>query len=236
MLPPEKQIDRIIMRNKKRKSFWFIRELLHRSMVIVGSLGLTLSFFMVLPLMQTLNKPPKSNMVVRSVDTGKLEAPDPPPEPEEPEEPEPEEEPPELNQETPPLGLDQLELALNPGFGEGIMGGDFVVKLNTIGSKNEDVDALFSLSDLDQKPRVVYQPSPRFTKGVRKNAPGKVYIIFVVNKQGRVVNPKVQKSTHPVFEKPALNAVKRWKFEPGKRNGNAVRFRMRVPITFPKPR
>jgi protein TonB len=37
-----------------------------------------------------------------------------------------------------------------------------------------------------------------------------------------------------VFEAPALKAVKQWKFEPGKKNGKAVRFRMRVPITFPK--
>jgi len=43
----------------------------------------------------------------------------------------------------------------------------------------------------------------------------------------------VQSSPDPVFERPALTAVKQWKFEPGKRGGQAVRFRMRVPITFP---
>jgi protein TonB len=31
-----------------------------------------------------------------------------------------------------------------------------------------------------------------------------------------------------------MKAVKQWKFEPGKRKGQAVRFRMRVPITFPE--
>ena len=35
-------------------------------------------------------------------------------------------------------------------------------------------------------------------------------------------------------ERPALAAVKKWKFEPGKKGGEPVRFRMRVPITFPK--
>jgi len=29
-------------------------------------------------------------------------------------------------------------------------------------------------------------------------------------------------------------AVKRWKFEPGKRGGKPVRFRMLAPITFPE--
>jgi protein TonB len=44
----------------------------------------------------------------------------------------------------------------------------------------------------------------------------------------------VQSSSDPVFEAPSLAAVKQWKFEPGKRNGKPVRFRMRVPITFPE--
>jgi protein TonB len=115
-----------------------------------------------------------------------------------------------------------------------MMSGDFAVKLNTATSESKDVDALFSLADLDQKPRVVYQASPRLTKELRRKAPGTVYIIFIVNRKGQVEKPQVQKSTDPVFEKPALNAVKKWKFEPGKRKGNPVRFRMRVPITFPK--
>ena len=55
----------------------------------------------------------------------------------------------------------------------------------------------------------------------------------MVDQDGRVDAPRVQRSTNPEFDRAALNAVKQWKFEPGKRNGQ-VRFRMRVPITFPK--
>ncbi|WP_146662108.1 energy transducer TonB [Anaerohalosphaera lusitana] len=202
---------------------------------MAGAVAITLAFFLVLPLMQTLSKPPKQDMVVRSVDTGKLEAPDPPPEPEpEEEEPEPEKEPPKLEQNNAPLDLSQLEVALNPGFGDGWAAGDFGVSLNTFASENKDVDALFSIADLDQKPRVLYQPGPTMNAQMRKNAPGKVYVIFIVDKQGRVASPRVQKSTNPVFEKAAISTIKRWKFEPGKRNGKAVRFRMRVPFVFPK--
>lgn len=224
-----------IVRNQKRKSFWIIRGIFHRLLVIVGAAVLMLAFFLVLPLMQTINKPPTTDLLVQSVETAKLEAPDPPPEPEQEEEPEPEETPPELVEETAPLDLSQLEMALNPTLGEGLLSGDFAVKLTTVASDKKDVDAaLFSIADLDQKPRVIYQPGPVLNKDVRKKAPGTVYIIFVVDNRGRVENPIVQKSTDPVFEKPAMNAVKQWKFEPGKRNGQAVRFRMRVPITFPK--
>lgn len=222
------------MRNRKRKSFWFIRELFHRLLVITGAVGLTLLFFLILPVMQTLTKPATTDMIVQAVETAKLEAPPPPPEEPKPEEPEPEEKPPELADDAPPLSLDQLTVALNPGFSDGWMQGDFAVKLNTVVSGSQNVDALFSIADLDQKPRVIYQPGPSLNKEVRKKAPGTVYVIFIVDQNGRVQNPQIQKSSDSVFEKPAISAIKQWKFEPGKRNGQPVRFRMRVPFTFPK--
>jgi len=202
-------------------------------MVAGGAIALTVAFFLVLPLMQVIARPPESNLVVQNVDVANIPPPPPPPEEEPEEEEEEEQEPPELAEETPPLDLSQLELALNPGFNEGWMTGDFGVKLNT---GEDDVDALFSMSDLDQRPRVIYQQSPTITAQMRRKAPGTVYIIFIVNKQGRVENPIIQQASDPVFERAALAAVKQWKFEPGKRNGEAVRFRMRVPITFPKER
>jgi protein TonB len=225
------------MLQRKRNLFWYIRGLIHRAVVLIGAVGLTLLFFLVLPFMQTLTKPPESDLVVQTIETAKLEAPPPPPEEERQEEPQQEEKLPELADEAPPLTLEQLTMALNPGFSDGWMQGDFAVKLNTAtaGSGNgSDVGALFSIADLDQQPRIIYQPGPTMTKEVRKKAPGTVYIIFVVDQQGRVENPVVQKASDPIFEKPALAAVKQWKFEPGKRNGQAVKFRMRVPFTFPK--
>lgn len=222
------------MTEQNHSLFRYVRLLLDRLLVFAGAAGLTLLFFLVLPLMQTLTNPPATDMVLQTVETARLEAPPPPPEEEPEEEPEVEETPPELADESPPLSLDQLTLALNPSFSEGWMQGDFAVKLNTAVSDTKDVDSLFSISDLDQRPRVVYQPGPVLSKEIRKKAPGTVYIIFVVDQQGRVQNPIVQKSSDPVFEKAALSAVKQWKFEPGKKNGQPVRFRMRVPITFPK--
>ncbi|MGH2270703.1 energy transducer TonB [Anaerohalosphaeraceae bacterium U12dextr] len=223
------------MNNLQSKSLWMLKELAHRLLVLLGAVGLTFLLFLVLPLMQTLSKPPSTDMIVQSVDTAKLDAPPPPPQ-EEPQKETPQEDtPPELNEEAPPLDLSQLELALNPGISDGWTTGDFAVKLNTVVSSGESgVDALFSVADLDQTPRVIYQPGPMLTRELRKKAPGTVYIIFVVDQEGRVENPMVQKSSDPIFEKPALNAVKQWKFEPGKRNGKPVRFRMRVPFTFPK--
>ena len=206
----------------------------HRLWVILGSAGLSLILFLILPLMQAITNPLKTDLTLQSVDTADVPPPPPPPDMKPEEEKEEEPPPPELAEEAPPLDLSQLELALNPGFSEGWMGGDFVVKLNPASSQSDALDAVFSMADLDQKPRVIYQPGPVMDTAVRKKAPGTVYILFIVDQRGRVENPVVQQSTDPVFEKAALAAVKQWKFEPGRRSGQAVRFRMRVPVTFPK--
>jgi protein TonB len=221
---------------RDRQTFSIFREIRYHLSVILGAGIMTLAFFFVLPLMQTISKPPTQDLFLSDVDLANLEPP-PPPQMEEPEpEPEPEEKPPELaEQEAPPLDLSQLELALNPSFSEGLMGdGDFAVKLNTIvsSSKEDNINTVFSMADLDQKPQVIYQPSPTLNQKLRRKRPGKVNIIFIVDENGRVVEPRVRNSTDPDFEKPALDAVKRWKFQPGKRSGKPVRFRMLQPVTF----
>ena len=219
-----------------------LRFILKAFLAIVGlvlALALTVGLFLLLPLLESITSTNDSDTIIQAVDTAVTPPPPPPPEPEEPEkEEEPEEpEPPKLAEEAPPLDLSQLELALNPGMGGGGVA-DFAVKLpvgaGASGDYEGGVDALFSLSDLDQKPRAIYQPGPSLTPALRKKAPGTVNIIFIVDQRGRVESPMVQSSTLPDFEAPALAAVKQWRFEPGKRNGEPVKFRMRVPITFPK--
>lgn len=212
----------------------FFKQLVHRLLVMAGAAGMTLLFFLVLPLIQTINQPPQEDSLEVSSPVAYEPPPPPPPEEEEPEEPEEPEEAPELEEETPPLTLDQLQLALNPGFGGEMPGGDFKLDLNTVAGGGGDVDELFSMADLDQRPRPIYQPSPQMSAEIRRAAPGTVHIIFIVNEQGHVERPTVQQSTNPVFEQAALNAVRRWRFEPGQRGGEPVRFRMRVPIIFPE--
>ena len=148
------------------------------------------------------------------------------------------EKPPELKEEPAPLDLAQLELALNPGLSEGI-GGDFLSRApaalsgHVAAAAEAATDQIFALADLDQAPRAVFQPAPEYPAALRKQKlDGTVHVLFMVDRTGRVDSPIVQKSTNPAFEPAALQAVKRWRFEPGKRNGEAVVFRMRVPITF----
>lgn len=209
--------------------------ILHHLTVALGSIGWTLLLFLILPLLQAINAPPEQDLLVRAADTASLEPPPPIEEPE-PEQQEREEPPaPELQAQAQPLDLSQLELALGGvSDGSGWGAAEFAVKLDTALPGGEAAQELFSLADLDQRPRVLHQPGPALDAEARKAGGGTVYVLFVVDPDGRVENPIVHRQIHPALDRAALAAVKQWRFEPGRRNGQSVRFRMRVPITFPE--
>jgi protein TonB len=199
--------------------------------VAAGALVGALACFLVLPLLQAISA--KAELDLTLVPMQAVDLPPPPPVEEDVEEEKKEEEkPPELDDEAPPLDLQQLELALSGGIGEGSIGGDFAVKIQGLGSGEDAIGQLFSLNDLDQRPRVIHNPGPVLTAALRKKMPANVTVLFVVDQNGRVENLVVQSSTDPAFEAAVLAAVKQWKFEPGKRGGNAVRSRMRQPFKF----
>jgi protein TonB len=61
---------------------------------------------------------------------------------------------------------------------------------------------------------------------------GEVLVEFVVDESGRVHDPRVVRASSPIFEPATLQAVAKWRFEPGKSHGRVVRFRMAVPVIF----
>jgi protein TonB len=101
------------------------------------------------------------------------------------------------------------------------------------GGEAERIDEAFSMSEIDQKPRSVYQVAANYPAELRgKKLEGVATVIFIVDASGRVTNPRIEKSSHPAFEKPALDSVKQWKFEAGVKGGQRVATRMRVPVRF----
>jgi protein TonB len=97
----------------------------------------------------------------------------------------------------------------------------------------EQGPASFALSELDQRPQTLQQTVPRYpTELRRRKVQGTVEVVFLVDTDGHVMEPKVDKTTNEAFNQPALEAVRQWKFEAGTKEGKKVRFKMRVPITF----
>lgn len=99
--------------------------------------------------------------------------------------------------------------------------------------ESSTLDKVFSMADLDQKPRPIYQAAPNYPFELRRRkVEGSVQLLFVVNEEGKVVDASVEKATNPEFERAAMDAVRQWKFEPATRSGKKVSCRMRVPLRF----
>jgi protein TonB len=61
---------------------------------------------------------------------------------------------------------------------------------------------------------------------------GRVFVQFVVNEEGNVVQPKVTRGVHKLLNEEALRAVQELNCNPGMQRGNPVKVRMSLPVTF----
>ena len=92
---------------------------------------------------------------------------------------------------------------------------------------------LFNINDLDQKPIARVQPGPTYPYEMsRAGISGQVVVEFIINANGDVVETQVKSSSHREFEVPAMQAVQKWKFKPGKKGGKAVSTRVSQLIEF----
>ena len=66
----------------------------------------------------------------------------------------------------------------------------------------------------------------------RSGSVGLVTVNFVVDEKGNVQDPTIVKSSHAELEEPALTAIKKWRFKPAKKDGNAVSVHVTIPIKF----
>ncbi len=91
----------------------------------------------------------------------------------------------------------------------------------------------YTAAQLDELPRVLRQISPVYPIAQRRDGgEGSVILGFEVSPEGQVENITVRESNHPAFEEPAIAALKQWLFTPGRRDGQPVRVRLALPLTF----
>jgi TonB family protein len=114
-------------------------------------------------------------------------------------------------------------LTIPPGVGGPVGEGP----LNIGAPRMPGVDAL------DRVPRVMTQNAPRYPHELRRTSiSGSAIVEFVVGTDGHVISAEAVRWTHREFAGAAVEAVLRWKFEPGTIQGRKVRFRMAIPIEF----
>jgi periplasmic protein TonB len=66
----------------------------------------------------------------------------------------------------------------------------------------------------------------------REGVSGLVMVKCSIDEKGDVTETLVEKSSNAAFEKPAVAAVKKWKFKPAKQDGNPVAIKVSIPIKF----
>ncbi len=198
---------------------------------VIFGVGFTAVLFGFIPFAHRIAKPERS-LELRT--TSAVEAPPPveeeiappPPEAEKPPEAAPEPQLAETQQQI-PLSAD-LEVAL--GSGGALAGFGEIRSLTTAEAVQEDT---FDVADLEKRPEPTSQVAPTYPEALRKaKVEGVVTLIFVLDETGRVEDPRVENSTRPEFEKPALDAIRKWRFSPGQKDGQAVRTYIRVPLRF----
>lgn len=207
---------------------------LERARLVCGAVAavLALLLFLAVPFTQLLAGFELPSQAMRSKDMV-LPPPDaPPPDPPPPPEEEIEEVKPEMDRETPPLDLSQLDVALNPGTGDALAGGFSVANFGVTPDSLAEM-RIFEVQELDAPPRPVSRVSPTYPYNLRREGvTGSVRLIVVIDESGNVVEATVQTSSHRDFERPAVEAALRWRFTPPTRNGVPVRARYFFPLSF----
>ncbi len=66
----------------------------------------------------------------------------------------------------------------------------------------------------------------------RQGVTGMVTMAITVDEKGNVADPVVKKSTIPDFEKPAVEAITKWKFKPAMKDGKPVAVQVVIPLKF----
>jgi len=92
---------------------------------------------------------------------------------------------------------------------------------------------VFEPSQLDQQPVPTFQVRPQYPYEMsRQGITGEVIVDLIVDEYGSVTNAFALHASQREFEVPAVQAVSKWKFKPGRKNGRAVKTHVQAPVEF----
>lgn len=95
----------------------------------------------------------------------------------------------------------------------------------------EEIATSATLADVDTQPEPVKQVQPEIPSDL-KGASGYVRVAFLIDTDGNVMSPRIQKSSSESFESLAIDAINKWKFKPAKKGGSPVAVRVILPFRF----
>ena len=80
-------------------------------------------------------------------------------------------------------------------------------------AQEEDTGPHFTDSSSDRNPAITAFPKYP-TVARRDRIEGETVVCFIIDARGKIIRPSVQSSTHKIFEKPAMRAIRSSSFEP----------------------
>jgi len=112
--------------------------------------------------------------------------------------------------------------------------GAITIPVNKPGANfGKGISNLFNIGDLDQQPVARVRQAPTYPYDMRRaGINGTVVVEFIINTEGDVIQTQVVRSSHREFEMPALQAVQKWKFKPGRKGGRVVNVRASQLLEF----
>ena len=121
-----------------------------------------------------------------------------------------------------------------PPPGMSVARGAINIPVNPPGANfGKGIKDLFDINNLDQKPVGRVQNPPQYPYEMsRAGISGEVVVEFIISASGDVVDTRVVRSSHREFEVPAMQAVQKWKFKPGRKAGKNVSTRVSQLIEF----
>jgi TonB family protein len=101
--------------------------------------------------------------------------------------------------------------------------------IRTVNAKQHNTED----APLDSPIRVIEAPMPDYPGSLRVlGIEGFVVVAFAVETDGSVAEATVEESAHPELAQISVETVRRWKFEPPKRNGQPTRLWLKQPFNF----
>jgi protein TonB len=129
------------------------------------------------------------------------------------------------------LGIDIGDMAAGEGPGGFIMD---IPKFGRRGRSSGDDDDSMEGAEGSEAPSPTLKTQPIYPSTLlKKGIGGKVMITAVISTSGQVIKANIKGSSgYSELDNSALQAVLKWKFKPGKRNGKEVQATCIIPYTF----
>ncbi|MFO1497959.1 MAG: TonB family protein [Verrucomicrobiota bacterium] len=214
-----------------RKVYQVEKSSLGFTVSLLISLGVTATIFTIIPFTHIIAKPGRT-LELRKASAAEL----PPPVEEQWPAPPPPQKPPEEAPQEPQLAETPQTIALSADLDVAVGSGGALAgfgEARALAAAQPIQEETFDVSELEKKPEPVSQAAPVYPPDLRKaKIEGVVTIVFVLDENGRVAEPRVENSSRPEFEKPALDAIRKWRFRPGMKEGKAVSTYVRIPMRF----